>query len=69
MRSVHVNITGMSCSHCVARVEKALGALEGLQVDAVRIGAAELRFDPSRRSIDDIVGALRDAGYEASVPA
>jgi copper chaperone CopZ len=59
----------MSCGHCVARVTKTLGALEGLEVESVRIGAAELRFDPARRSLDDIIEALRDAGYEASVPA
>jgi copper chaperone len=69
VRSVELNISGMSCGHCVARVTKALTALEGLEVDNVRIGAAALRFDPARRSIDDILEALRDAGYEASVPA
>ena len=69
MRSVELSISGMSCGHCVARVTKALTSLEGLEVDNVRIGAAELRFDPSRRSIDDILEAVRDAGYEASVPA
>jgi copper chaperone len=69
MRSVQLNIGGMSCGHCVARVTKTLGGLEGLEVDTVRIGAAEVRFDPARRSLDDILEALRDAGYEASVPA
>jgi copper chaperone len=69
VRSVELSISGMSCGHCVARVTKALTALEGLQVENVRIGAAEVRFDPARRSIDDIVEAVRDAGYEASVPA
>ena len=69
MRSVQLSIGGMSCGHCVARVTKTLGALDGLEVDNVRIGAAELRFDPARRSIDDILEALRDAGYEPSVPA
>jgi copper chaperone CopZ len=59
----------MSCGHCVARVTKALTGLEGLEVDNVRIGAAELRFDPTRRSIEDILEAVRDAGYEASAPA
>jgi copper chaperone CopZ len=69
MRSVQLTIGGMSCGHCVARVTKTLGALDGLEVDDVRIGAAELRFDPAQRSIDDILEALRDAGYEPSVPA
>ena len=69
MRSVQLTIDGMSCDHCVARVRKTLGALEGLEVESVRIGAAQLRFDPARRSLDDIVEALRDAGYDASAPA
>ena len=69
MRSVELSISGMSCGHCVARVTKALTGLEGLEVDNVRIGAAELRFDPTRRSIEDILEAVRDAGYEASAPA
>jgi copper chaperone CopZ len=59
----------MSCGHCVARVTKSLGALDGLEIDAVRIGAAELRFDPARRSVDDILEAVRDAGYEPAVAA
>jgi copper chaperone CopZ len=66
MRSVQLKIAGMSCAHCVARVTR---TLEGLEVDAVRIGAAELRFDPARRSLDDILEAVREVGYEPSVAA
>jgi copper chaperone len=69
MRSIRMTIGGMSCGHCVARVTRALGALDGLEIESVRIGAADLRFDPARRSVDDIVAALRDAGYEASAAA
>jgi copper chaperone CopZ len=64
MRSVQLHIGGMSCAHCVARVTKTLGALQGVEVGTVRIGAAELRFDPARRSIEDILEALRAVGYE-----
>ena len=46
-----------------------LGALDGLEIDAVRIGAADLRFDPERRSVEDILEAVRDAGYEPAVAA
>lgn len=67
MQTLNLTITGMSCGHCVARVTKALSAVDGLEVDAVRIGAAELRYDPERRSVDDILEAVRDAGYEPTV--
>lgn len=69
METLTLTIKGMSCGHCVARVTKTLGAVDGLEVDAVRIGAAELRYDPERRSVDDILEAVRDAGYEPSVAA
>lgn len=69
MRSVQLTIGGMSCGHCVARVTSTLGALEGLEVDNVRIGTAELRFDPARRSLDEILEVLREVGYEPSVLA
>jgi copper chaperone len=69
MQPIRLNISGMSCGHCVARVSKALGMLEGLEVDNVHIGAADLRFDPARHSIDDIIDVLRDAGYGASAAA
>jgi copper chaperone CopZ len=67
MDTLNLTIDGMSCGHCVARVAKTLGEMEGLEVGAVRIGAAEVRYDPERHSVDDILEAVRDAGYEPSV--
>ncbi len=69
MESVHLKINGMSCGHCVARVSKTLAAVEGLEVDTVGIGSADVRFDPTRRSVEDILEAVREAGYEPSVAA
>jgi copper chaperone CopZ len=69
MQPLHLTIAGMSCGHCVARVSKTLQALEGLEVDDVRIGTADVRFDPNRRSIEDILEAVRDAGYQPAVAA
>ena len=69
MQTIHLSITGMSCGHCVARVSKTLSSLDGLEVKDVRIGSADLRFDPERRSVEEILEAVRDAGYEPSVAA
>ena len=69
MQPLNLTIGGMSCGHCVARVTKTLQTLDGLQVDDVRIGAATVRFDPERRSIEDILEAVRDAGYEPAIAA
>lgn len=69
MQPLHLTIAGMSCGHCVARVTRSLQTLDGLEVDAVGIGTAELRFDPERRSVDDILEAVRDAGYQPAIAA
>ena len=54
----------ISCGHCVATVEKAVGALDGVQ--RVEADAATKRvavtFDPSRLSPARIEAALDEAG-------
>jgi len=69
MTSLSLKIDGMSCGHCVMSVQKALRALDGVQVEQVQVGSAQLRFDPATRNVDDIFNAIRDAGFEPSAVA
>lgn len=64
MTSLNLKIDGMSCGGCVKHVQKALGALDGVQVSDVQVGSARLEFDPAKRQVDDILAAIRDEGYE-----
>jgi copper chaperone CopZ len=63
MNRISVTIDGMSCGHCVAAVSRALGALGGVEVEKVDIGAASLAFDPALTSTDAITQAIEDEGY------
>jgi copper chaperone len=63
MTSLSLKIDGMSCGGCVKHVQKALGTLDGVEVEQVLIGSAQLKFDPARHKIDDILGVIRDEGY------
>ena len=65
METLKLKIEGMSCGHCVARVEKALSRLDGVSVRRVDVGSADLLVDPARASFERIRQALDDAGYEA----
>lgn len=58
-----VNISGMSCGHCIQAVEKALNAVKGIKNLKVVEGKAS--FDASD-DIDKgkIKSAIEDAGYE-----
>ena len=69
MQSLTLKIDGMSCGHCVMSVQKALRALEGVQVDQVLVGSAQLQFDPARRQVNEILEAIRDEGFAPSAVA
>lgn len=58
---------GLACQACVARVEKALQATAGVERASVRLdeGRIEVHHDPNQASTDDLVEAIRLAGYEA----
>ena len=67
MENLTLQIDGMSCGHCVSRVEKALAKLEGVDVRNVEVGSAEMSYDPSRVSPDRILEAVDGLGFEPHV--
>lgn len=66
MEHLNLKIDGMSCGHCVARVEKTLKKLDGVDVNRVDVGSADVFYDPAKSSFGKIREALDDAGYTAS---
>jgi len=60
-------IAGMSCSSCAARIEKALAALDGVKSANVNFAVekATVEFLPEQVGADDLIRAVRDAGYDA----
>ena len=63
MTSLSVQITGMSCGHCVKAVQKALESLPGVAVQQVTVGTAAMTYDESATSAATIRDAIEDAGY------
>ena len=64
-RKVTLPITGMTCASCVARVEKALKSVPGVEQANVNLATekATLEFDPHRVAIADLRKAVEGAGY------
>ena len=58
---------GFSCPSCVAKIEKQVGRLDG--VDAVKVHFASARIEvdhePAKASVEDLVAAVDKAGYVA----
>ncbi len=66
---VTLNVGGMRCAACVSAVEKALLTHPGVAsatVDLDRHRAAAL-VDATLADASDLVAAVEDAGYEASI--
>ncbi len=64
-------VTGMTCSACSAHVEKAVRKLPNVSNVAVDLlgGSMQVEFDDSTLSNEQIIAAVVDAGYGASLPA
>jgi copper chaperone CopZ len=62
-----LHIDGMSCGHCLNAVNRALTEMPGVEVDSVRMGRAEVRYDRARVSPAQLEAAVADAGYRATV--
>jgi copper chaperone CopZ len=63
-RQETLSIDGMHCEHCVDAVQEALSDVDGVTVDAVEIGAADVSYDPSAVSRAPLADAIENAGYE-----
>ena len=63
MQQTTIHIDGMSCGHCVGRVQKALTGLEGVKVKNVSVGSATVEYDESRISPVQLDAAIDAAGY------
>lgn len=64
-----LSITGMTCGSCVRHVTEALRGLDGVaeaQVD-LRAGRATVAYDPAVVPAAEMVRAVEEAGYGASL--
>jgi Cu+-exporting ATPase len=67
VNQVSLELEGMTCASCAARIEKQLNALDGVQASVnLATEKAAVRYDGDRISVDDLVRAVDAAGYGAS---
>lgn len=69
MANVKLWITGMTCGHCQAKVEKALKSVSGVYTAVVALpgGTAEVDFDDDRLTATQLIAAVQQAGYGAKL--
>lgn len=69
MTKVTLAIQGMSCGHCVKRVQQALASTPGVAKATVTLepGQAKVEFDEAAATPAQLAAAVKTAGYSASV--
>ena len=70
MKSATVPVEGMTCASCVARVEKALKKVDGVQEANVNLATEKvaLLFDESKTNLSALASAVEGAGYVLALP-
>ena len=68
--SIDIGIGGMTCASCVARVEKALNKVPGVESATVNLATESARIVVQSADVTDarLRRAIRDAGYEPLTP-
>lgn len=69
MANVKLHVVGMHCGQCQSKVERALKGVSGVYTAIVdlSVGEAEVDFDDDVATTVQLVGAVRQAGYDAGV--
>jgi copper chaperone len=63
MKHATLEITGMSCGHCVSAIRRALSDLPSVKIESIELGRAEVSFDETVLPADRLSAAVIDAGF------
>lgn len=67
--TLDLSITGMTCGSCVRHVTEALHRVDGVGAAQVELqgGRATVAYDPASATAAQMVQAVEEAGYQATV--
>ncbi len=68
MNVVELDVEGMTCAACAARIEKNLNKLDGVEASVnLATEKATVRFEPAAMAVEGVIQRVRDSGYDAHV--
>jgi Cu+-exporting ATPase len=67
---VRLEIRGMTCASCAARIERTLNKLDGVDASVnYATEQAAIRFDPAIVDVESLIGTVETTGYGAALRA
>ena len=68
MTEITLELEGMTCASCASRIERRLNALDGVRASVnLATEKAAVSYDGSTVGVEELVAAVEDAGYGASL--
>ena len=65
---IELDVQGMTCASCAARIEKKLNKLEGVQASVNYATEKAHVVVPARLGADELISTVQAAGYDAALP-
>ena len=66
MDRIRLKVRGMDCQHCAGNVEQALRAVDGVAEVRVSLEQGEAEVLGDSISLETLIDAVKDRGYQAS---
>jgi copper chaperone len=67
--SIELNVTGMTCGHCKAAVEKAIQQVTGVNTTQVDLASGKVSVEGEQVNTDALIAVVIEEGYGAQVAA
>ena len=67
-RVIELDVQGMTCASCAARIEKKLNKLDGVQASVNYATEKAHVVVPAQLGADDLISTVQAAGYDAALP-
>jgi P-type Cu+ transporter len=66
LKETSLQISGMTCAACAARIEKGLNKLSGVESATVNLALEKsaIKYDPAQIKVEDIEKKIKDLGYD-----
>jgi Cu+-exporting ATPase len=70
-KQYQLSVQGMTCAACVARVERTLQKIDGVDRVTVNLASEKAYFelDENRAALAEVINAVADSGYQLAAPA
>ena len=67
--NIQLNVSGMTCGHCKAAVEKALQNVAGVNAAQVDLASGKVSVEGELLNTDALIAAVIEEGYGAQLAA